>query len=239
MEAQKHQSDQERRHFEVLDAVGIPSAIAQRTDLYQEFLGLRKAFSDLVRSENVLLEQVAALKLAAMNQELLALSLGKIEFMKTEAWRLVYEQLLLHGDLKFYRSVAWLRSEEYWQDVPGRQSMMTNYQALERGLRIQRLLILPESMLSEEALQPIRKIEDWILEQVAHGVELRWVREKDLVGESNLVGDFGIYGETAVGEQDIDDRCRTLRFSLSFDARDLELAKQRWTRLELFARAVI
>jgi hypothetical protein len=84
VEAQSLQSQDQLRHFEILDAVGIPSLLPKRTDLYREFLGLRRAFANLIRFENPLLEEVAAVKLASMNQEILALSLGKLQFSRTE-----------------------------------------------------------------------------------------------------------------------------------------------------------
>jgi len=52
----------------------------------------------------------------------------------------------------------------------------------------------------------------------------------------SLVSDFGIYGSIATGEHEMDERCRTLRFTLSFDPRDIELARQRWERIELFSK---
>jgi len=238
VEAQSQQYEQQLRHFEVLDAVGIPSVIAQRTDLYREFLGLRKAFSGLVRFEIPLLEQIAALKLASMNQEILALSLGRVEFTKTETWRLVYEELLLSRGLDLYRSVAWVRSEEYWQDPPGRQSIETNYEAISRGLKIQRIFILPESLLTATDRLPKATVRAWMTEQSAKGIQVRWVRQESLENEPNLVGDFGIYGSVAVGEQEIDEQCRTMRFTLSFEQREVELANQRWAKIGLFSSSL-
>lgn len=238
VEAQSQQYEQQLRHFEVLDAVGIPSVIAQRTDLYREFLGLRKAFSGLVRFEIPLLEQIAALKLASMNQEILALSLGRVEFTKTETWLLVYEEFLLSRGLDLYRSVAWVRSEEYWQDTPGRQSIETNYEAISRGLKIQRIFILPESLLTATERLPIATVRAWMTEQSTKGIQVRWVRQESLENEQSMVGDFGIYGSVAVGEQEIDEQCRTMRFTLSFEQREVELDNQRWAKLALFSSSL-
>lgn len=238
VEAQSLQSQDQLRHFEILDAVGIPSLLAKRTDLYKEFLGLRRAFANLIRFENPLLEKVAAVKLASMNQEILALSLGKLQFSRTETWRLVYEQILKNKDLGIYRSVAWVRCEAYWQDTPGIQSMESNYQAIINGIKIERIFIIPDSLLVQDGRVPNYKMMDWMLEQSSRGVEVRWVRESDLKNESDLVRDFGIYGQIAVGEQEMDERCRTLRFTLDFESRQVDLAQQRWKRLEIFSKLI-
>ena len=47
---------------------------------------------------------------------------------------------------------------------------------------------------------------------------------------------MGLYGTRAVGIQELDERCRTIRFTLSFNDSDLQLARNRWERLELFAK---
>ncbi|MFM7930162.1 MAG: hypothetical protein ACKO9Q_20845, partial [Pirellula sp.] len=63
-------------------------------------------------------------------------------------------------------------------------------------------------------------------------------RQESLESEASLVGDFGIYGRVALGEQDIDEQCRTMRFTLSFDQREVELANLRWEKLELFSSSL-
>ena len=239
VDAQTRQKELELHQKDLLESLAIPTAIAKRSRLYAEFLAIRRAFKQLVQFEHPILEEVAALKLASMNQEIESLTAGRIEFTRTETWRLVYERLLLHHPLTTYRSVAWVRSDAYWQDTPGQQSMATNYLAIQRGIRIERILILPDALRLDGQRRASQPIHDWILEQAAHGIDVRWVLESDLEPESHLIGDFGIYGDAAVGEQHLDDRCRTLRFTLSFDPREVSLAMERWARLELFSISLI
>lgn len=235
VDSQTRQKELELQQKDLLESLEIPTAIAKRSRLYAEFLAIRRAFTQLVHFEHPILEEIAALKLASVNQELQSLTAGRIQFTRTETWRLVYEQLLLHHRLASYRSVAWVRSDAYWQDTPGLQSMEINYLALGRGMRIERIFILSDALLLDGQRRPRQPIHDWILDQAAHGIDVRWVLESELESESHLIGDFGIYGDTAVGEQFLDDRCRTLHFTLSFDPREIDLARARWERLELFS----
>jgi hypothetical protein len=61
------------------------------------------------------------------------------------------------------------------------------------------------------------------------------VREDDLKSEPDLLRDFGIYGSLGTGEQELDDRCRTSRFTLYLYPQSVRLALDRWERLKLFA----
>ena len=81
---------------------------------------------------------------------------------------------------------------------------------------------------------PCPEILSWLKEQSDHGIHLRLVRESDLSGEPDVLSDFGIYGTQAVGEQELDDSCRTLRFNLRFDKHSIQLAHDRWERLFLY-----
>ena len=61
------------------------------------------------------------------------------------------------------------------------------------------------------------------------------VRESDLASEPGTLADFGLFGDRAVGFQDLDERARTILFTLSFDRQTVRLARDRWDRLYLFA----
>jgi len=61
--------------------------------------------------------------------------------------------------------------------------------------------------------------------------KLKLVRQSVLANEPDLVTDLGIYGNRAVGVQELDDKGRTFRFTLSFDFPEVMAAEQRWDRL--------
>ena len=57
----------------------------------------------------------------------------------------------------------------------------------------------------------------------------------DVAEEPQLLCDFGIYGDRAAGLLELDDQCRTVRFTLDFASRAVQLFEERWRRLLLFA----
>ncbi len=113
--------------------------------------------------------------------------------------------------------------------------MQLNYELAARGVRIERVLILPPGLWPEGRVAPAAAIRRWIDEQRSAGIAISLIREGDLAAEPDLVGDFGIYGDIAVGAHELDGGSRTVRFLLSFDPRSLKLARDRWERLLLFA----
>ena len=61
------------------------------------------------------------------------------------------------------------------------------------------------------------------------------MRESQIATEADLLVDFGIYGDRAVGIQELDEQSRTIRFVLDFDRQSLNLACDRWDRIALYA----
>ncbi len=78
-------------------------------------------------------------------------------------------------------------------------------------------------------------IRTWLDEQNDRGVWVSLVRESEIAAEPDLLADFGIYGDRAIGIQELDELSRTQRFVLQFDAHSLHLARDRWERLSLYA----
>ena len=175
------------------------------------------------------------LKLTSLAAEVQSLARGTIVFSSTETWRTVYEQLLESPGLDSYRSVAWVKTGDYWQDRPGRQSMRLNFEMVRRGMSIERILILREELWPPGRRLPASAIRPWIDEQHAHGIRVSLVRESEILSEPDLLADFGIYGERATGIHELDEQGRTLRFILQFDLEGLKLASDRWSRLALYA----
>jgi hypothetical protein len=179
--------------------------------------------------------ELLAPRLASLTEQTRPWSHGQLVFSSTEAWRTAYEKVLSSPEITRYRSVAWVKSEDYWQDLPGQQGMRLNYALLDSGMQIQRMLILGWNLWPPHMQLPLKSILWWIDEQHYRGVGLLLIRENDVIGEPDLLRDFGIYGERATGEQEIDADSRTVTFTLSFDPAAVELAVDRWARLALFA----
>ena len=112
--------------------------------------------------------------------------------------------------------------------------MRANFDAARRGVRVERIAILPDALWPDDRSPPAEPVRSWLREQHDHGLHLAVVRESAVHGEPDLLCDFGIYGDRAVGMQELDERSRTARFTLSFDRQAVLLAEDRWRRLSVF-----
>ncbi len=230
----EQERDRDRRLGEVLEKLSVPFRLARDPELFEQYAAFCRVLTDLAGLADPILRETAALKLASVNDQLAPLSGGTVVFAGTEGWRTVYEKLLASRGLQEYRSVALVRTEDYWRDAPGRKSMRANYDAVARGVRVERVVILRDELWPAGSPLPAGEVGEWIDEQHRHGVWVVLVREHDLAGEQELRADFGIYGDRAVGIQELDDRSRTTRFTLCFDPAQVRLTLERWDRLYLF-----
>jgi hypothetical protein len=227
-------TEAEKQRDQVLEKLSVPMVLSRDPELFGQYSSYCKVLTDLADMTDPILRETAILKLASVNAQLSPLSRGTVVFSGTESWRTVYEKLLASSELKEYRSVAYVRTKDYWQDAPGRQSMQANYDTVLRGVRIERIIILREILWPTDAALPTSEILPWIQEQHANGIWLLLVRENDIINEVDLRKDFGIYGNRAVGTQELDERSRTLRFALSFDPDHIRLAIDSWQKLYIF-----
>lgn len=184
---------------------------------------------------DLVLRDLLAPHLAQMTAQVRPWCHGELRYESTESWRTAYQTVLADAAITDYRSVAWVKTEDYWRDLPGQRAMNFNYELLDRGVKIERQLILGWNLWPPELTLPLPTIRNWIEEQHYRGIELGLVREADLVGEQCLLGDFGIYGDRATGRQELDDASRTVCFTLSFDRGAVQLAQQQWANLALFS----
>jgi hypothetical protein len=230
----EQEEGRERRRTEMIQRLAVPLALAPEDDLYPLYLAYCRAVSALAEQTDPLLREIAALKLASVNAQINSVASGTVVFAGTETWRAVYEQLLAGGSVRQYRSVAWVRSANYWQDPPGRQSMRANFAAVHNRVLIERVVILPDALWPNERELPSGAIRPWLDEQHDHGLHLLLVRAFLLHTEPDLLADFGVYGDRAVGTQELDEQSRTVRFTLSFDPQEVRLANDRWRRLSIF-----
>lgn len=161
---------------------------------------------------------------------------GTIEFRGTETWRIVYEQLLRSPGLHSYRSVSWVRNEDYWQGGPGRQSLKLNAELQgDQRIRIERIVILADSLWPTDRDLPSERIRQWIHEQHSEGIWIGLIRESMLTKERDLLQDVGIYGSRAVGFQEFDEASKPARFVIKFDFDEVTSAEDRWKRLRVYS----
>ena len=228
-----------RRHLGHRSSSTGESATVRKLRSHPELLcahhTLTHSLCQLADQTDEILRDTAAVRLAAIQEELRNLADGKAVFAGTEAWRTVYERILRTPGLGKYFSVAWLRSEDYWRDAPGRHSMQLNYDLIQLGVRIERTLILNDFFWPPGAALPAKVICQWIEDQYKRGIVIRLVRESEIEDEPELLCDFGIYGRRATGQLELDEQCRAVRFTLDFTPQWVRRFEERWRRLLLFA----
>lgn len=224
----------ENRILSTLTFLHPPLALAGSAELFDYYTDLSRGLVTLAEKTDPLLREFAVIKLASLTEQVTSLAEGEIIFTSTESWRTAYERLLQSYGLGEYLSVAWVKSADYWHDAPGRQSLRLNYEVAARGLRIERFIILRDSLWPPGERLPAPDVLAWIEEQHQHGVLISLARESALLAEPDLLCDFGIYGARAVGIHELDEQSRTLRFVLHFSRQQLNLAHARWSRLALY-----
>ena len=214
----------------------LPFAIAHDQEIYQHYLEFSRSLKRISQIPDPVYREAAIEKIKAMDASLRSVAIGTLTFDSTETWRLVYEALLRSPSVYLYRSVAWVKNENYWQDEPGRKSTRLNFDLVDQQrVNIERIVIIADSLWPKEEHFPTENILRWIDEHLRHGIWIKLVRESTIQNEPELMADMGIYGSHAVGEQILDEDCKTLSFVLKFDFAAVEAAEQRWNRLSIYA----
>ncbi|MCA9064170.1 MAG: hypothetical protein KDA96_13965 [Planctomycetaceae bacterium] len=199
-------------------------------------VSIAEALNQIANQHDPIFRRLALQRLQSIGDQCAVIGRATVEFTSTESWRVVYEELLRSPGLHLYRSVAHIESPHYWQDGPGQQSTKLNLELQDQGVvSIERTAIIADHLWPETSLFPIEPLHSWLDEQHRHGIWLRLVRESALGTESDLLTDFGIYGNRAVGMQSADPSGRTIRFVLSFDFDKLRQAETQWSRLAVYA----
>jgi len=185
------------------------------------------AFCKTFEIKDSVFHELASLELDEFRLHMVSgLSLGVVSF-RAESWRLPYQKILSQKDFELYRSIAWVKSDDYWADEAGKLSVEFNYDLIAKGKRIERIFILRENVWASVGLK------ESIREQKSKGINVKIARESSIPPEEDLLHDLGIYGDRAVGYQHTDDRCRTIRFDLHFDKTQIEKAKGIFERLKM------
>ncbi|WP_146678856.1 hypothetical protein [Pirellula sp. SH-Sr6A] len=210
--------------------------LSRDREISQLHNALADALEKVADQTDPIFRSLAHQRLQSIIEQSELMGAATIEFPSTESWRVVYEELLRSPGLHLYRSVSYIESAHYWQDGPGQQSTKLNLELQDaRIVSIERIAIIADHLWPEEALFPIEPIHSWLDEQHRHGIRLRLLRESDVGTETDLLNDFGIYGNRAVGIQLADPAGRTIRFVLSFDFAKLRQAEAQWSRLTVYS----
>ena len=213
-----------------------PLFLAHDADFFERYREISHSLLRMCQNSDPIYRSSVLEQVAKISDEIARLAAGTVVYEGTETWRIAYERLLRSPGLHLYRSVAWVKTARYWQDEPGLQSMRLNFELHDgRRLNIERIVILADEVWPEGEPLPKSPIREWIHEQHVHGIWIKLVRQSALKSEPNLLVDMGIYGSRALGIQELDEACRTVRFTLTFDFDVVAAAEQRWQRLSVYA----
>lgn len=215
-----------------------PLLLAHDADIFDRYKELTWALLQVSKRRDPIYHQIAVEHLDELLTRAKGIADGTFTFEGTETWRIVYERLLRSPGLLWYRSTAWIRHRDYWQDEPGRKSMAVNFELNDaERLNIERIAIIADELWPADEFWPTERIRQWLHEQHVRGIWIKFVRESALKNERELVADVGMYGARAVGIQELDAECRTIRFTLSFDFNQVAAAEDRWNRLAVYAES--
>jgi len=219
-----------------LSYLETPFLLAHDRDLFDQYRQFSRSLLQIGRQADPIYRSAALSQVSQMNEQIDRIGGGTLVYEGTETWRMVYETLLRSPGTHRYRSVAWLQNVGYWLNEPGQQSMQLNFE-LQAGKRVQieRIAILAEPLWPCSESLPIESVRQWIHEQHSHGIDVRLVKQSDITREPELVVDMGIYGSRAVGFQETDQQCQTVRFTLTFDFDRLLAAEKIWDRLRIYS----
>lgn len=219
-------------------ALETPFLLAHDTEVFDRYQSVGNSLLSISRQRDSIFRSVALEHLDELVRQATNIADGTFVFEGTEAWRIIYERLLRSPGLHLYRSVAWIKNANYWQDEPGRKSMAVNFEMHDaERLNIERIAIIADELWPVSEVWPVEPIRQWLHEQHARGIWIKFVRQSALAKEPELVADIGIYGSRAVGIQELDEQCRTVRFTLTFDATRVSDVEARWEKLAVYAES--
>ncbi|MFO0944065.1 MAG: hypothetical protein U0930_25295 [Pirellulales bacterium] len=223
-----------RESVAALSQLGMVTSLTADSALrksYDEFIASIRTIND---AHSSIFRRLARERLTSLNSEFRNIAGQRLDYLGTEAWRSAYAAVLKESALTEYCSVAWVRTGNYWQDQPGLQSLRINCELAESGVAVTRIIIQRSHSIDQPEVS--MQITDRMFKQHKAGIRLLCIDEQALVGEDDLLDDFGIYGSIAVGILATDDTSsRTIQFRLSFDPLDVKLYRDKWKRLMLYA----
>lgn len=105
----------------------LPKSLACDESIFEIFRQYAEALRRVTQIPDPVFRSAALQQLDSIGQTLQKLGKGILVFENTESWRLVYEQILRSRVVYSYKSVAWVRDANYWQDEPGQKSLRLNW----------------------------------------------------------------------------------------------------------------
>lgn len=158
---------------------------------------------------------------------------GTVVFSEPDSWRPVYEELLRGPLVHHYRSVAWVRSADYWTNLPASKNMLLNYDlSLAGKLRIERIMIVSDWVMDDPLLANPGRFWSELSRQMDSGIDIFLVRESSVPSGSPLLCDIGIYGTHACGEEKGGELENSATFLFHFNHQKVAEFENRWQCLK-------
>lgn len=216
----------------------LPKTLVCDSQFFEHFQLFAESLNAASHIPDPVFRTAALQQLSTIGQSLKNLSDGMLTFENTESWRLIYEQILRSNLVYSYKSCAWVRDMDYWQDEPGQKSLRLNQELASRQqLSMERVFILQDTLWpAGHTEHDDSKVTELLKENVRSKIKVFVIRESSLSNDQDLLADFGIYGSHAVGYQVMDGRHRTHRFTIQFNFDAVARAEQRWQRLLAYAK---
>ena len=200
------EEQREQKRAEVIESLSVPLSLASDRDLFRLYQEISRSLTALAKRPDPVLRRIALAKIASVAEQIDGLANGKIVFALTKAWRTVYEELLTSPDIWKYRSLAWVRTPRYWQDEPGKRSMRVNSRRCSAASSWNASFFCATSCGRANSPCQRRISCSGSRSSINHGVWISLGRESDLGREADLLVDMGIYGDRAVGVQELDEQ---------------------------------
>lgn len=165
-------------------------------------------------------------------------SRGHFRF-NAESFRIHWRKLIESEEAKFYHSTALVNTPNYWQDGIGTKATTFTIE-VSKTKKVRKIFIINDKLWENAS------IKRWINDQKQQGknadkdkgLEVYVIKEKNIGKNEDVVYDFGIYGERAVGYQELLEVANNefrMTYNLYFSQEWIQLTKRRFDRLMEYA----
>jgi hypothetical protein len=229
----RKEKDEAQRQV-ALEKLAAVLTLAPEHELFDQYMAFCRALTKLADNpQYAFFREIALVKLASVTGQVGELAQCAATFSGEEAWLPFYERLLNSADVHECHCAAWVRSKEFVQDQRMEQIMQALFDAARRGVLIECIIILADSLWPKEQSLPAAEVLPWLEAQNDHGLRVRLVRESAVGLQPDLLSDFTVFGDRACGVHELDERGCVRRFVLHFNPAAVRLEKERWQRLSL------
>jgi len=220
-----------RRHADPSEPSAVSPVPAENRELTRLYRVVGEALAAVAGQPEGNRKETVTHKLVALGVQFRALASGDGTRGRAESWYVAHDAVLGIPDLKEYRAVVRVQTAECVRNAALQESLRAIFAAVHRGVFVERLLVLPESLWPVGQLLPANLILPWIEEQHNNGGRVILLRERDLAAESAPVIDTCVFDDWAVGTRNLDDYLQTICVTLDFTPTHVRATLDRLDRL--------